>query len=132
MTINCKGTLVDLSSPKVMGILNITPDSFFDGGYYKNNSEILSQVEKMLTEGASFIDVGAYSSRPGAIHISEEEELKRIVPVIKLLLKNFPELIVSLATLLLKVSTEIIISGKFLSNNLITGTILLSSSSSEI
>ena len=78
MTINCKGTLVDLSSPKVMGILNITPDSFFDGGNYKNNSDILSQVEKMLTEGASFIDVGAYSSRPGAIHISEEEELKEL------------------------------------------------------
>ena len=58
MTINCKGTLVDLSSPKVMGILNITPDSFFDGGKYKNEKEILLQTEKMLVEGAAFIDVG--------------------------------------------------------------------------
>ena len=60
MTINCKGTLVEVSSPKVMGVLNITPDSFFDGGRYKNDTQILSQVEKMLTEGATFIDVGAY------------------------------------------------------------------------
>ncbi|MEZ7894046.1 MAG: dihydropteroate synthase, partial [Polaribacter sp.] len=86
MTINCKGNLVDLSSPKVMGILNITPDSFYDGGKYKNESEILNQVEKMLLDGATFIDVGAYSSRPGAQHISEEEELKRSLPVINLLL----------------------------------------------
>ena len=88
MTINCKGTLIDLSSPKVMGILNITPDSFFDGGKYKNEKDILSQTEKMLFEGATFIDVGAYSSRPGASHISEEEELKRILPVINLLSKK--------------------------------------------
>ncbi len=71
MTINCKGTIVEVSSPKVMGILNITPDSFYDGGKYKNESEILNQVEKMLLDGATFIDVGAYSSRPGAQHISE-------------------------------------------------------------
>ena len=121
MTINCKGTLVDLSSPKVMGILNITPDSFFDGGYYKNNSEILSQVEKMLTEGASFIDVGAYSSRPGAIHISEEEELKRIVPVIKLLLKNFPEIIISVDTFRSKVAKETINSGAAIINDISGG-----------
>ena len=63
MTINCKGNLIDLSEPKVMGILNITPDSFFDGGAYKNEAAILDQVEKMLSEGATFIDVGAYSSR---------------------------------------------------------------------
>ena len=70
MTINCKGNLIDLSSPKVMGILNITPDSFYDGGKYKNESEILNQVEKMLLDGATFIDVGAYSSRPGAQPVS--------------------------------------------------------------
>ena len=121
MTINCKGTLVDLSSPKVMGILNITPDSFFDGGNYENNSDILSQVEKMLTEGASFIDVGAYSSRPGAIHISEEEELKRIVPVIKLLLKNFPEIIISVDTFRSKVAKETINSGAAIINDISGG-----------
>ena len=83
MTINCRGKLIDFSSPKVMGILNITPDSFYDGGYYKNEKEVLYQTEKMLLEGASFIDVGAYSSKPGAAHISEKEELNRIIPVIK-------------------------------------------------
>ena len=92
MTINCKGNLVDLSSPKVMGILNITPDSFYDGGKYKNESEILNQVEKMLLDGATFIDVGAYSSRPGAQHISEEEELKRSLPVINLLPVSYTHL----------------------------------------
>ena len=98
MTLNCNGKLVDISSPKVMGILNCTPDSFFDGGKYNNESDILQQVEKMLLEGATFIDVGAYSSRPGATHISEEEELQRIVPIIELLAKNFPEIIISVDT----------------------------------
>ena len=66
MTINCKGKLISLETPKVMGILNCTPDSFFDGGKYNNESELLSQVEKMLVDGATFVDVGAYSSKPNA------------------------------------------------------------------
>ena len=78
MTINCKGQLIDLSTPKVMGILNITPDSFYDGGKFRTKKSILNQVEKMLEEGATFIDVGAYSSRPKAEHISKDEELNRI------------------------------------------------------
>ena len=121
MTINCKGVLVDVSSPKVMGILNITPDSFFDGGRYNNDSKILSQVEKMLTEGATFIDVGAYSSRPGAIHISEDEELKRIVPVIDLLVKNFPEIILSVDTFRSKIAKETIYMGAAIINDISGG-----------
>ncbi|GAB7258205.1 dihydropteroate synthase [uncultured Polaribacter sp.] len=121
MTINCKGTLIDLSSPKVMGILNITPDSFFDGGKYKNESDILSQTEKMLTDGATFIDVGAYSSRPGAKHISEKEELQRIVPVINLLLKNFPEIIISVDTFRSKVANETINAGAAIVNDISGG-----------
>ena len=121
MTINCKEILVDISSPKVMGILNITPDSFFDGGKYKNESDILSQTEKMLFEGATFIDVGAYSSRPGATHISEEEELKRIVPVIKLLLKNFPEIIISVDTFRSKIAKETITIGAAIVNDISGG-----------
>ena len=121
MTINCKGTLVDISSPKVMGVLNITPDSFFDGGRYKNDTQILSQVEKMLTEGATFIDVGAYSSKPGAIHISEDEELKRMVPVIDLLLKNFPEIILSIDTFRSKVAQETIHTGAAIINDISGG-----------
>lgn len=121
MTINCKGTLINLASPKVMGILNITPDSFFDGGKYKNESEILNQVEKMLFEGATFIDVGAYSSRPGAKHISEEEELKRIVPVIDLLIKHFPEIIISVDTFRSKIALETINSGAAIINDISGG-----------
>ena len=121
MTINCKGTLVDLSSPKVMGILNITPDSFFDGGKYKNEGDILSQVEKMLLHGATFIDVGAYSSRPGAKHISEEEELNRIIPVINLLVKNFPEIIISVDTFRSRVAQETINAGAAIINDISGG-----------
>jgi dihydropteroate synthase len=98
MTINCKGQLIDLSQPKVMGILNITPDSFFDGGKFSNENEIISQVKKMLNDGATFIDVGAYSSKPGADFVSEEEEIKRIVPVIRLILKHHPDVILSIDT----------------------------------
>lgn len=104
MTINCKGKLIDLSVPKVMGVLNITPDSFYDGGKYKNPDAILSQTEKMLTEGATFIDVGAYSSRPGAAHVSLEEELDRMIPVVDMLLKNFPDILLSIDTFRSKVA----------------------------
>lgn len=121
MTINCKGTLVDVSSPKVMGILNITPDSFYDGGKYKNASNILQQTEKMLQEGATFIDVGAYSSRPGAQHISEEDELQRIVPVIELLVKKFPEIIISVDTFRANIVKETISAGATIINDISGG-----------
>ncbi len=98
MTINCKGQLIDLSSPKIMGILNITPDSFYDGGRYTSMNDILTSVENMLFHGAHFIDIGAYSSRPGAAHIAESEELKRIVPVVKQLVAEFPDIIISVDT----------------------------------
>lgn len=121
MTINCKGNLLELSSPKVMGILNVTPDSFFDGGKYKNEKEILVQAEKMLKEGATFIDVGAYSSRPGANHISEEEELQRIVPVIELLVNNFSEIIISVDSFRSRVVAETINSGAAIVNDISGG-----------
>jgi len=123
MTINCKGTLIDLTAPKVMGVLNITPDSFFDGGKYKNEADIIRQVEKMLYEGATFIDVGACSSKPGTAPVSEEEELKRIVPVINLLLKNFPEIIISIDTFRSKVAIETIGSGAAIINDISGGKI---------
>lgn len=121
MTINCKGTLIDLSQPKVMGVLNITPDSFFDGGKYQNENSILAQTEKMLNEGAAFIDVGAYSSRPGADPVSEDEELRRIVPVVKLLLKEFPEALLSVDTFRSKVAKETISSGAAIINDISGG-----------
>ncbi|WP_347175149.1 dihydropteroate synthase [Polaribacter uvawellassae] len=121
MTINCNHKLIDISSPKVMGILNITPDSFFDGGSYKNESDILQKVEKMLSEGATFIDVGAYSSRPGAIHISEEEELQRIIPIIKLLVKHFPEIIISVDTFRSNVAKKTVEAGAAMINDISGG-----------
>ena len=121
MTINCNGSLIDLSIPKVMGILNITPDSFYDGGKYKNKSEILIQTEKMLSDGATFIDIGAYSSRPGAKHISEEEELERIIPVVKLLIEKFPGILISVDTFRSKVAKETIEIGAALINDISGG-----------
>ncbi|TDQ24061.1 dihydropteroate synthase [Tenacibaculum caenipelagi] len=121
MTINCKGTLIDLTTPKVMGILNITPDSFFDGGKYKNEHDILAQTEKMLNEGADFIDVGAYSSRPGAKHISEEEELQRMLPVVDLLLKSFPEILISVDSFRSRVIEESINAGAAIINDISGG-----------
>jgi len=121
MTINCKGNLIDLSSAKVMGVLNITPDSFYDGGKYKNESDILHQVERMLQEGATFIDVGAYSSRPGASHISEEQELQRIVPVIELLTKHFHDILISVDTFRSNVAAATIDLGAAMINDISGG-----------
>jgi len=95
MTLNCKGQLIDLKTPKVMGILNVTPDSFYDGGRFKNEKSVLTQVEKLLEEGATFIDIGAYSSRPGADFVSKEEELKRLIPIITSVVNNFPKSLIS-------------------------------------
>ena len=121
MTINCKGELVDLTSPKVMGILNLTPDSFFDGGKYKDESSILTQVEYMLDQGGAFIDMGAYSSRPGADHVSEDEELQRMIPVIDLILKNFPDTLISVDTFRSKVAAESIEHGAAIINDIAAG-----------
>ena len=121
MTINCKGILVDLSTPKVMGILNVTPNSFYDGGKYKKEFEILSQVEKMLLDGASFIDVGAYSSKPNAEFVSENEEISRIVPVVDLILKHFSETILSIDTFRSEVAKIAIESGAAIINDISAG-----------
>ena len=121
MTINCKGQLIDLSTPKVMGILNITPNSFYDGGKYKNESELLGRVEKMLSEGATFIDVGAYSSKPNAEFVSEEEEISRIIPVLNLLQKHFPEIILSIDTFRAGVAKICIENGASIINDISAG-----------
>jgi dihydropteroate synthase len=120
-TINCNGKLIDLSSPKVMGILNITPDSFYDGGKYNTETTIVNHVEKMLSEGATFIDVGAYSSRPGAQHISEIEEKERIEPVIKLLIREFPKILISVDTFRSEVATLCLHNGCCVINDISAG-----------
>ena len=123
MYINCKGHLIDLDHPRVMGILNLTPDSFYDGGKYKSASEILGQVEKMLNEGATFIDIGAYSSRPGAIHISQDEELSRLLPVLKLVIQEFPDALISIDTFRSHVASEAIKSGACMINDISGGSL---------
>ena len=120
-SINCKGQLVSLNSPKVMGILNVTPDSFFDGGKYKDETSILSQVEKMLSDGATFIDIGAYSSRPNAPHVTEIEEKQRLLPIVKLILKQFPETIISIDTFRASVAKEAVEAGASLINDISAG-----------
>jgi len=121
MTINCKGKLIDLSIPKVMGILNLTPDSFYDGGKYKNDNEILSQVYMMLKNEASFIDIGAYSSRPNAEHISESHELKRLLPIIALIVEEFPEILISIDTFRSNVAKQSIEVGAAIINDISAG-----------
>lgn len=120
-SINCNGKLIDLSSPKVMGILNLTPDSFFDGGKYASEKDTINQVEKMISDGATFIDIGAYSSRPGAKSISEEEELNRILPVITTLVKIFPEIIISVDTFRSDVAKQCVLNGAAIINDISAG-----------
>jgi len=118
MNINCKGKLIDISSPKVMGILNLTPDSFYDGDMYNNEKTILNQVEKMLNDGASFIDLGAYSSRPGATHVSEDEEKNRIIKIVELLAKEFPKANLSIDTFRSSVADECLSAGASIINDI--------------
>lgn len=104
-----------------MGILNLTPDSFYDGGRYKNERDILEQVEKMITLGATFIDLGAYSSRPGADDVSTDEELRRLLPVLDLVLDKFPEALVSIDTFKAKVAREALNQGAAMINDISAG-----------
>ncbi len=120
-TLNIKGKLVDLSVPKVMGILNVTPDSFFDGSRYQSPPSILNQAEKMLLEGADFIDVGGYSSRPGATDISVDEEMQRVIPTIELISKQLPQAILSIDTFRSHVAKRAVEAGASLVNDISAG-----------
>lgn len=120
-TINCKGKLIDLSVPKVMGILNVTPDSFFDGGKNNSISKALVQVEKMLNDGADIIDIGGMSSRPGAEIISLEEEKNRVLPILNEILKKFPDTIISIDTFRAEIAKEVIQNGASIINDISGG-----------
>ncbi len=97
-TINCRGNLIAFSTPRVMGIINVTPDSFFPGSRIATEKDLLKKAEQMLDEGATFLDIGGYSSRPGARHIDEETEKQRVIPAVKLLAKHFPQACISVDT----------------------------------
>lgn len=121
MTINCKGELIDLSIPRIMGILNITPNSFYDGGKYKTDLDFLNQTERMLNEGVDFIDLGAYSSKPSADFVSEEEEIKRLVAVVALLVDKFPHIKLSIDTFRSQVAKRAIEAGGAIVNDIAAG-----------
>lgn len=121
MTINCKGRLIDLHRPVVMGILNITPDSFYSESRNSSPEKLLKSAEIMLKEGATFLDVGGYSSRPGAVDISAEEELQRVIPAIEIILKNFPEALISVDTFRSSVAHQSIEAGAAMVNDISAG-----------
>ncbi|WP_224483490.1 dihydropteroate synthase [Robertkochia aurantiaca] len=121
MTINCKGELIDLNTPRVMGILNLTPDSFYDGGSYKNEEAIISRTKQMLDEGADFIDIGGYSSRPGADDVTVEEELRRTVSVTRLLTDHFPGIRISIDTFRAEVAHANVEAGAAMVNDISSG-----------
>lgn len=120
-TLNIAGKLIDLSSPKVMGIINITPDSFFAGSRKQVLSDIVQQAGKMLSEGATFLDLGAYSSRPGAEDISTQEELDRMLPAVEAIVAEHPDAILSIDTFRAPVAGATIKAGAHIINDISGG-----------
>jgi dihydropteroate synthase len=120
-TVNCGGRLIDLTIPKVMGIINVTPDSFYANSRQESMNSILEQAEKMLNDGATFIDVGGYSSRPNSSDVSEEEELARVVPAIQAILKQFPKAVLSVDTFRSSVARQAVEAGAMMVNDISGG-----------
>jgi dihydropteroate synthase len=120
-SLNAGGKILDLSTPKVMGILNITPDSFFEGSRVQSQKDILHQAEKMILEGADILDLGAYSSRPGATDISVEEERERLIPALQVLVKHFPDVVFSIDTFRASIAKDAIENGAHIINDISGG-----------
>ncbi len=120
-TLNCGGGILDLSLPKVMGILNVTPDSFYDGGQYLTEKEIIERVQQILSEGGSIIDIGACSTRPGASDIPANEEAARLLPVVKLVKKEFPQSIISVDTYRATIAEQAVDAGAVMVNDISGG-----------
>lgn len=120
---NAGGKLIDLSTPKVMGILNITPDSFYDGGRHYTVPAALAQAEQLLAAGADIIDIGAYSSRPGAANVSAAEESGRLLPAIEAIIHRFPEAVISVDTFRAGVARSSIAAGAQIINDISGGTL---------
>lgn len=120
-TLNVRGRLINLSTPRVMGILNVTPDSFFDGGRHVTEKDIVQHAEKMLEHGATFLDIGGYSTRPGAEEVSEEEELRRVLPAVRAVIKAFPDAMVAIDTFRSGVASAAVDAGASLVNDISAG-----------
>lgn len=117
MTITLNQQLLDLSTPRVMAIMNLTPDSFYDGGQLKNHEQLLAKVQQFIDEGASIIDLGGYSTRPGAVNISVEEEMSRVVPVVKLIREHFKDIPLSVDTFRSQVARSALEQGASMVND---------------
>jgi dihydropteroate synthase len=116
-SLNCNGRLLELQFPKVMGILNVTPDSFYDGGNYKTNADVINHVEKMILDGVDIIDVGGQSTRPQAQLISKEVELERVIPIIKAIKKHFESIVISVDTFYSEVAEAAVAEGAGIIND---------------
>lgn len=121
MTINCKGNLIDLSTPKVMGIINVTPDSFYDGGKNYTLDDAIIQARTHIEAGATFLDIGGYSSRPGASEVSQTEEIARTIPIIEAISAVFPSIPISIDTFRSEVAKEAIVKGAAFVNDISGG-----------
>jgi dihydropteroate synthase len=121
LTLNVRGTLLDLSKPKIMGVLNLTPDSFYDGGRNNSLADALRKTEQLLSEGADLLDLGAYSSRPDAEHITEELEFERMIPVIRAIAKEFPKALLSVDTFRSGIAKAAVGEGADLINDISAG-----------
>ena len=122
-TIDANGILLDLSTTQIMGILNVTTDSFYDGGKHNKTSKALQKVEQFIKEGASIVDIGAYSSRPGAKHISINEEWERLKEIVPIVNKEFPEIIISIDTFRADIAQKSIENGAHIINDISAGEI---------
>lgn len=123
LSLNAGGKLIDLSTPKVMGIINITPDSFFAGSRVTDTTSVLQQAKKMLADGATFLDLGAYSSRPGAVDISVEEETERLLPAVEAIARDFPEAIMSVDTFRASIAEAAVKAGAHIINDISGGSL---------
>jgi len=121
MTLNCRGRLIDLSTPRIMGILNSTPDSFYAGSRIPGIDEALTRAEAMLRDGATFLDIGGYSTRPGAAEVAEEEEVRRVAPLVEALAAAFPEALLSIDTFRSRVARVALEAGAALVNDISAG-----------
>jgi len=121
MTLNCRGQLVDLNTPKIIGILNLTPDSFYDGGKYNSIDKSLKQCENLLKDGATFVDVGALSTRPGAGNLTLDIEKKRLFPILESLLHKFPDCLFSIDTFRSEIAEESLKIGACMINDISGG-----------
>ena len=123
MIINCNSISINLSQGHIMGVLNVTPDSFYDGGKFVKNEKVLAQAKRMLDEGATFIDIGGASSRPGSDPVSPKREIERVIPAISIILKNFPKAIISIDTTSSVVAEKAVESGAAIVNDISAGTV---------